>query len=320
MYNQKLYIDFVKNNQYLTNCQKSEFINTKRQKFYIDNKSDKQIVAYISHSHDDLLESVRVYVLFNHFLKLDFVNKLLSKIKEKKYSDTKIYEYIMSHPEALQKHKKQGQCSQYTYTFEKLSLILWNKYLNSENKSNIKYLDVACGNGSKTKLFSDKLGLLHKNVYGSDIEEWGPYKSESKSKMPIQFKLLENNKLDFPDNEFDILSIFLALHHIPIDQLPKILNEFKRVLKPNGILIIIEHNILNDFDHLIVDIEHSLNSYIYDKKPDDTFTNYFNYMELDFVLNNYGFYWTYGYQMTSNVGFEVRYDNPFYALYINNKS
>jgi ubiquinone/menaquinone biosynthesis C-methylase UbiE len=246
----------------------------------------------------------------------------LSKAKEEKYSDSKIYELVISHPEAIQKHnkyQKQGLCSQYTYTFEKLALVLLNKYLNIENKSNIKYLDVACGNGSKTKLFSDKLGLVGKNVYGTDIDEWGPYKSE-KSKLPIQFKLLENNKLDFADNEFDILSIFLALHHIPIDQLPGILNEFKRVLKPEGILIIIEHNILNDFDHLIVDIEHSLNSYIYDKKPDDTFTNYFNYMELDFVLNNYGFYWTYGYQMTANVGFEVRYDNPFYALYKNNKS
>jgi len=318
MYNKDLYNEFVKNNKYLTNCQKKEFLSTKRNKFYINNKSDKQIITYIDSAQADLYGSIRIYVLFNHFLKLDFVNKLLADAKTHRYTDTQIYTSIIEHPEAYQKHYSDpNQCSQYTYTFEKLALVLYNKYLNPADKSNITYLDVSCGSGSKTKLFADKLGLSKHNVWGTDIEAWGPYKS--KAVRSVQFKLLQNNKLDWGDNQFDLLSIFFAIHHLTPDQTHYLLKEFKRVLKPNGILIIIEHNILDDYDHLIVDIEHSINAYIYDKKPDDTYANYFNYMELDFVLGQHNFHWAYGYQMTNNVGFGVRYDNPYYGLYLNNK-
>lgn len=322
MYNKTEYESFVRNNTSLTNCQKREFLNTKQNIFYLNAESNKQIITYIDNAQSDLYGSVRIYILFNHFLKLDFVNKLLDDIKLHRYSDSEIYSKVMEHPKEFQKgitSNRQVFCSQYTYTFEKLALVLYHKYLNPSSKPNLTYLDVGCGNGSKTKLFADKLNLSKKNIWGTDIEEWGPYKSQSKSSLPIQFKLLKDNKLDFKDNEFDLLSIFLALHHIPPDQINSLLEEFKRVLKPNGILVIIEHNILDDFDHLIVDIEHGFNSHIYDKKPDDTYAHYFNYMELDFILTKHNFHWTYGYQMTSNVGFGVRYDNPFYGLYINKK-
>lgn len=321
LYNNKLYMEFVKHNKYLTKCQKKEFMNSKKNIFYVNNKSDKQISTYINYADKskNLYGSMRIYILLNHFIKYDFVNSLINKIKEKKYTDTQIYKYIVSHPEIHEKRgNRLGVCSQYTYTFEKLALIMYSKYLSEENKLNITYLDVACGSGQKTKLFASKLELNDKNVYGTDIEEWGPY-TNTEIKYPIQFKLLKNNKLDFADNEFNILSVFLALHHFPPTDLHALLKEFKRVLKPNGILAIIEHNILDDYDHLIVDIEHSINSYLYDKKPDDTYAYYFNYLELDFILTGHKFNWMYGYQMTSDVGFNVRYDNPFYALYMNIK-
>jgi SAM-dependent methyltransferase len=322
-YNKSEYISFIKNNKYLTTCQKTEFLNIKKNIFYVDQTSNQQIQTYLQNvetSHD-LYGQVRFMVLLNHFLKYDFASKLMKEIKDSKMSDKEVYEYVVAHPKGLidkSARRDKIYCSQYTYTFEKLALILYTKYLKSDNKSSLKYLDVSCGNGSKTKLFANKMGLSQSHVWGTDVETWGPYLAD-KSQMPIQFKLLTDSKLDFKDNEFDILSVFLALHHYPPADLEKLLKEFKRVLKPSGILVVIEHNILDDFDHLIVDIEHSMNSYLYDKKPDDTYASYFNYMELDFVLGMHGFYWMYGYQMTSNVGFGVRYDNPFYALYANTK-
>ncbi len=320
MYNKKEYNEFVQNNSNLTKCQKKEFINTKLNTFYIDNKSNKQIITYINQSTktNDYRRLIRLYILFNHFLKYDFVDRLINGIKIKRYSDDKIYAHVTKHPEEYQKKNildRNIHCSQYTYTFEELALVLYDKYFKGKI---IKYLDVSCGDGHKTKLFGTKLNLSEKNIWGTDIEEWGPYKA-NKQEMPINFKLLKNNKLDFADNEFDILSIFFALHHIPLDSVHKLLAEFSRVLKPTGILIIIEHNILNDFDHLIVDIEHSMNSYIWDKKPDDTHANYFNYVELDFIMGQHNFSYAYGNPMTSNVGFDVRYDNPYYGLYLNKK-
>lgn len=326
MYNKSEYVEFVKNHQHLTPCQKKEFLNTKYDIFYVDNKSDRQITTYLAQAQHskDFRKLLRLNVMFNHFLNYDFVEKLVDKIKIKKYADDKIYSYIIKHPEAYQKKKpldKKIYCSPYTYVFENISLILHTTYINPKSKSNpnpnLTYLDVSCGDGFQTKLFSTKLGLAEKNVWGTDITEWGPYKD--KSNLPINFKPLENSKLDFETNEFDILSIFFALHHIPDDSIHKLLAEFVRVLKPGGVFVLFEHNILNDYDHLIVDIEHSLHSYTREQKPDTLYARYFNYIELNFILAQYGFESVKIDPLTNNVGFDVRYDNPYYGLYINKK-
>lgn len=320
MYNKSDYEIFVKNNKNLTECQKKEFINTRKDLFYVDNKSDHQIVTYLTHAEKskDFRKLLRLNMMFNHFLDYNAVEKLVNGIKIKKYVDSSIYAYITKHPEEHQKKKpidKRIYCSPYTYVFEQVSLKL--KYGHFKNHD-LKYLDVACGDGFQTRLFSQKLGVDEKNVWGTDIEEWGPYK-KNKTNLPINFKPLENSTLDFKNEEFGVLSIFYALHHIPDDSMHKLLSEFNRVLKPNGILFIMEHNIINDYDHLIVDIEHSLHSYTREGKADDSYARYFNYMELDFVLSKYGFEYIMREPLTNNVGFDVRYDNPYYALYMKKK-
>ena len=131
------YIDFIKNNKYLTLCQKKEFLNPEKNIFYVNNKSNNQIITYINQTNKSkkLSKTIRLYLLFNHFLKHDFVNELIDKIKNENYSDIQAYKYVISHPEAHEKKKTTSSyapCSQYTYTFEKISLVLYNKFLNSE--------------------------------------------------------------------------------------------------------------------------------------------------------------------------------------------
>ena len=319
MYDDTEYIEYIKDNQFLTECQKKEFLYSKTQlnSFYVNNKSNKQIITYLEEAtkSKDFDKQSRIYVLFGHFLNLDFVNLLLDGIKIKKYTDSQVYSYVLKH--LKKQHKKADimhNCLPYTYIFENLSLKLYSKFLKKEDK--IKYLDVACGNGKKTKIFANKLELDKENVWGTDIEEWGPYK-KNKENMPINFKLLKNNKLDFKDNEFDIVSIFFSLHHIP--EIHAILGEFSRVLKPNGVLVIIDHNILNDYDHLIVDIEHSLYSHIKEKRPDSSYSYYFNFMELDFICGKHNFEYRMANTLYMNIAFEIRYDNPYYAIYVNKK-
>ena len=48
--NDEKYVLFVKNNKYLTDCQKKEFLNTPINVFYADINSDKQIITYIVNS------------------------------------------------------------------------------------------------------------------------------------------------------------------------------------------------------------------------------------------------------------------------------
>jgi ubiquinone/menaquinone biosynthesis C-methylase UbiE len=324
MYNEKQYNDFVENNSLLTLCQKNEFLNAKSRKdvFYLDVKSNKQIITYIDNAKksDDFAKEVRIYELFNYFLKYAAVELLLNGIKTKKYPDDKVYSYVTKRSEDYQtkaKKIKEYVCSQYTFTFEQISLIIYDAYFKGPS-THIKYLDVSCGDGHKTALFAKKLNLPKNNVWGTDIEKWGPYKS--KENMPINFKPLLNNKLNFETNEFDILSIFLSLHHIPIADVHALLDEFSRVLKPNGLLVIIEHNIVDDYDHLLVDIQHSVYSYIYDKKVNDTYANYLNYMEWDFICSEHDFLFTHRQPMANGIDFKIRYDNLYFALYLNKKN
>lgn len=312
MFFDEKYIEYIKNNKYLTSCQKKEFTNTKVNEFYVDMQSDNQIVTYIDHTRGANLPKLsRLYVLFNHFLKPDFADKLINGIKIKRYTDRQVYDYIVKHKEKHQKTKVDNKvhCSPYVYAFELIGQDLGDV-------RNSKYLDVGCGNGFKAQLFGNKMGLSARNVWGTDIGQWGPYK-EDKTKMPINFKLINDNILDFGNNEFDIITVIFTLHHIEPSSMNKILDECGRVLKRSGKLIIIEHHILNDYDHLIVDIEHSMNSHLYDGKADDSYAQYYNWLQMDYIIESHNFKKIKSVPLTETVGFDVRFDNPYYAIYVN---
>ena len=61
----------------------------------------------------------------------------------------------------------------------------------------------------------------------------------ARQKFPgIRFLEMEAEKLLFDDNQFDVVSISMALHHLP--KIKKALKEIKRVVKPGGYIIINE--------------------------------------------------------------------------------
>jgi ubiquinone/menaquinone biosynthesis C-methylase UbiE len=61
----------------------------------------------------------------------------------------------------------------------------------------------------------------------------------AREKYPdVTFIEMEAEKLEFEDNSFDVVSISMALHHLP--KIKKGLKEIKRVVKPEGYIIINE--------------------------------------------------------------------------------
>ena len=87
--------------------------------------------------------------------------------------------------------------------------------------------------------------------------------------MPVSFVLGDACRMDFKDNTFDVVAIGNSLHHIP--DLAALLAEMKRVVKPDGLIILSEmyndgqpkasltHWILHDIDctmHTIDGIYH----------------------------------------------------------------
>lgn len=111
-----------------------------------------------------------------------------------------------------------------------------NKYidifLNSLNGK--KILDVGCGNGKDCKYILEK-GF---NINGIDLSIG--MLNIAKEKVPnCNFEIMDITKITYPDDSYDGIISNCSLFHIPVEELPKTLKSFKRVLKPDGKLLLI---------------------------------------------------------------------------------
>lgn len=127
--------------------------------------------------------------------------------------------------------------------------IYWEKHIKEDDINNIednwiidyiKYLpkignllDLGCGVGQYSNYFYN----LGYNVSSCDISSKA-LEILSKKNKNIKTKLQDMNKpLDYKDNEFDVIFANLSIHFLSDENTKKLLDEIKRILKPNGIFI-----------------------------------------------------------------------------------
>lgn len=110
---------------------------------------------------------------------------------------------------------------------------LINKYSmdKSSGKNKLKILDAGCGTGGLLKKLSDKNA-----VYGIDISAEGI--KLAKKRGLENLKVGTVTKLPYRTNTFDVVVCIDVLYHQAVSDDLKALSEFKRVLKPRGILIL----------------------------------------------------------------------------------
>ena len=177
---------------------------------------------------------------------------------------------------------------------------------------NIKYLDVGCGTGVKTLEFGRKIGLTPKQIHGTDIEGWTDFK-----RSDIQFKPIVGGKLSYKDNEFDIITSFMTLHHVPDPA--SLISEIARCLKPGGIFLIREHNALDGFDKMLCDIEHLA----YDFKQNSNHSmsdeknnmNYHHWSEWDVLMKQSGLVYKFGSHDWSSTKETIGPTKTYHAIY-----
>jgi SAM-dependent methyltransferase len=112
------------------------------------------------------------------------------------------------------------------------------RYLRSFSRASV--LDVGCGSGVTDGLLRPYVGSLH----GVDVSE--AMVEQARSRNPgCTYEIYDGRRLPFELGQFDLVATICVLHHVPPDRWSQFAAELVRVVRPGGVIVIIEHNRLN---------------------------------------------------------------------------
>lgn len=115
--------------------------------------------------------------------------------------------------------------------FKRLELAIELAKSKLNLNKNLKVIDLGCGEGLLLSLFEKKFKNIQ--TFGIDIE---PNVLELRKFLRAEIKIADIRDSGFPDNFFDIAFCLDALEHFRILKEP--VKEIKRILKPQGLLIV----------------------------------------------------------------------------------
>lgn len=110
-----------------------------------------------------------------------------------------------------------------------------------------RVLDFGCGQG---RLCAELVELAFKNVVGADHSPEMIRAARARC-AAVEFVISDGRSLPFATNSFDAVILFAVLTCIPDDAAQKnLLAEFKRILKPGGLLLISDYPLQDDARNL----------------------------------------------------------------------
>ena len=94
----------------------------------------------------------------------------------------------------------------------------------------------------------------------------------------VQFEIMDLTNITYPENSYDGIISNCSLFHVPVEELPKTLDSFSKVLKPNGKLLLILQEGLGE---TMIEEPYRKGVYIY--------MNYFSVQQLENILAKHSF-------------------------------
>ncbi|HTO66382.1 MAG TPA: class I SAM-dependent methyltransferase [Bradyrhizobium sp.] len=108
-------------------------------------------------------------------------------------------------------------------------------------------LDVGCGIGSFHPLLTDMVGLLT----GIDVSSASIAQARADNSHG-DYRDFNGRDFPFDDASFDLATAICVMHHVPPAERANIMSEMRRVVRPGGLVCVIEHNPLNPLTRLAV--------------------------------------------------------------------
>jgi SAM-dependent methyltransferase len=115
--------------------------------------------------------------------------------------------------------------------------------------SNYRVLDIGCGNGAIHEfLLNSELEI---NLEGIDVAP--EFLEQAHKNFPgVNYRVYDGKRLPFDDGSFDCVFTICVMHHVPPAQWPGFVQEMHRVVRPGGIVVVVEHNRINPLTTFIV--------------------------------------------------------------------
>jgi SAM-dependent methyltransferase len=110
----------------------------------------------------------------------------------------------------------------------------------------LRALDVGCGTGETDALLG-AFGELH----GVDVSRELVRHARRRSPRTT-FTHYAGQRLPYDDGSFDLAFAICVVHHVPPEQWSAFAAEIGRVVRPGGVVAIVEHNPLNPLTRLVV--------------------------------------------------------------------
>jgi len=105
-----------------------------------------------------------------------------------------------------------------------------------------KVLDIGCGTGTLAILAKQTTGK-NAEIYGTDASPQMIQRAQQKASensLDIHFQTGLAEKMEFPDDTFDVVMNSLMMHHLTSELRQKAIIESNRILKPGGRLLIVD--------------------------------------------------------------------------------
>jgi SAM-dependent methyltransferase len=108
-------------------------------------------------------------------------------------------------------------------------------------------LDVGCGVGSLHSLLRGMVGSLS----GVDVSSASVAQARADNR-DVDYGAFDGRRFPFEDGGFDLVTAICVMHHVAPAEWTHFIREMRRVVRPGGLVCIIEHNPLNPLTRLAV--------------------------------------------------------------------